>query len=112
MRRSRMLRRNSMNARNPIALHARRRRSRQQQSLVSDLLQGKGRVRKTGRQTGKTGGGIIMDVGTGIALLIAFLAVVVLIIRGQSPIIMLLLLAIVWAVIAGIGVDDIQKKIL
>src|SRR3954468_5644897 len=53
-----------------------------------------------------------MDFGTGIALLIAFLAVVVLIIRGQSPIIMLLLLAIVWAVIAGIGVDDIQKKIL
>ncbi len=38
-----------------------------------------------------------MDVGTGIALLVAFLAVVVSIIRGQSPIIMLLLLAIVWA---------------
>ena len=53
-----------------------------------------------------------MEFGTGIALLIAFLAVVVLIIRGQSPIIMLLLLAIAWAVIAGIGIDDIQKKIL
>jgi H+/gluconate symporter-like permease len=53
-----------------------------------------------------------MDLGTGVALLIAFLAVVVLIIRGQSPIIMLLLLAVAWAVIAGIGIDDIQKKII
>src|SRR5260370_11476514 len=53
-----------------------------------------------------------MDLGTGVALLIAFLAVVILIIRGQSPIIMLLLLAVVWAVIAGIGIDDIQKKII
>ena len=49
---------------------------------------------------------------TGIALLIAFLVVVVLIVRGQSPIIMLLILAIVWAVIAGIGVNDIQAKVL
>src|SRR3979411_376944 len=53
-----------------------------------------------------------MDLGTGIALLVAFLAVVVLIIRGQSPIVMLLLLAILWAAIAGIGIDDIQKKII
>ena len=53
-----------------------------------------------------------MDLGTGVALLIAFLTVVVLIIRGQSPIIMLLLLAVAWAVIAGIGIDDIQKKII
>src|SRR5436190_18398195 len=53
-----------------------------------------------------------MDLWTGVALLVAFLAIVILIIRGQSPIIMLLLLAIVWAVIAGISVDDIQKKIL
>src|SRR5260370_22383556 len=53
-----------------------------------------------------------MDLGTGVALLIAFLAVVILIIRGQSPIIMLLLLAVVWAVIAGIGIEDIQKKII
>ncbi len=51
-----------------------------------------------------------MDLGTGVALLIAFLAVVILIIRGQSPIIMLLLLAVVWAVIAGIGIDDIQSS--
>ena len=53
-----------------------------------------------------------MDLGTGIALLVAFLAVVVLIIRGQSPIIMLLLLAILWSAIAGIGIEEIQKKIL
>ena len=53
-----------------------------------------------------------MDLGTGIALLVAFLAVVVLIIRGQSPIIMLLLLAVLWAAIAGIGIDDIQKKVI
>ena len=53
-----------------------------------------------------------MDLGTGVALLVAFLAVVVLIIRGQSPIIMLLLLAVLWAAIAGIGIDDIQKKVL
>ena len=49
---------------------------------------------------------------TGILLLIAFLIVVAAIVRGQSPIIMLLLLAIVWALLAGIGVHDIQAKIL
>src|SRR5258708_32726334 len=49
---------------------------------------------------------------TGLGLLIAFLAVVVAIIRGQSPIIMLLILAVLWAAIAGIGIDEIQKKIL
>jgi len=49
---------------------------------------------------------------TGIALLVAFLIVVALIVRGQSPIIMLLILAVVWAVIAGIGMNDIQAKIL
>src|SRR4249920_4191305 len=53
-----------------------------------------------------------MELATGIALLVAFLVVVVLIVRGQSPVIMLLLLAIVWAVLAGIGVNDIQAKIL
>jgi H+/gluconate symporter-like permease len=45
-------------------------------------------------------------------LLFAFLIVVAAIVRGQSPIIMLLLLAIVWALLAGIGIDDIQAKIL
>ena len=49
---------------------------------------------------------------TGILLLIAFLIVVAAIVRGQSPIIMLLLLAIVWALLAGIGINDIQSKIL
>ncbi|MFO1319139.1 MAG: hypothetical protein U1F52_05955 [Burkholderiales bacterium] len=53
-----------------------------------------------------------MEVFTGVALLVAFLIVVALIVRGQSPIIMLLLLAIVWALLAGIGVNDIQAKIL
>jgi len=49
---------------------------------------------------------------TGILLLAAFLLVVFAIVRGQSPIIMLLLLAIVWALLAGIGINDIQSKIL
>src|ERR1700710_575099 len=49
---------------------------------------------------------------TGIALLLVFLVVVVLIVRGQSRIIMRLLLAIVWAIIAGIGLQDIQAKVL
>ena len=53
-----------------------------------------------------------MDMLVGIALLLAFLAVVVLIIRGQSPVIMLLILAIAWAAISGIGLNDIQSKIL
>jgi H+/gluconate symporter-like permease len=53
-----------------------------------------------------------MGPATGIVLLIAFLIVVVLIVRGQSPIIMLLLLAIVWSAIAGIGLFDIQAKVL
>jgi len=60
----------------------------------------------------KRGKETTMDFGTGVALLIAFLAVVILIIRGQSPIIMLLILAVLWSAIAGIGIDDIQKKIL
>ena len=53
-----------------------------------------------------------MDYTTGIALLAVFLVAVVLIVRGQSPIIMLLLLAIVWAAIAGIGIQDIQKEVI
>ena len=53
-----------------------------------------------------------MAVFTGIALLVAFLIVVALIVRGQSPIIMLLILAIVWAAIAGIGIQDIQKDVI
>jgi len=53
-----------------------------------------------------------MDLVTGLILLLVFLATVVMIIRGQSPVIMLLLLAIAWSAIAGIGVFDIQAKIL
>ena len=49
---------------------------------------------------------------TGILLLVAFLIVVFAIVRGQSPIIMLLLLALAWALLAGIGINDIQAKIL
>ena len=52
------------------------------------------------------------EFATGLGLMIAFLAVVVMIIRGQSPIIMLLILAVLWAAIAGVGVDEIQKKII
>ena len=53
-----------------------------------------------------------MDIAVGVALLIVFLVVVALIIRGQSPVIMLLILAIAWAALAGIGVNDIQAKVL
>jgi H+/gluconate symporter-like permease len=53
-----------------------------------------------------------VEIATGLALLAAFLVVVVAIVRGQSPIIMLLLLAIAWAVISGISVQDIQAKVL
>src|SRR6201990_3730119 len=62
---------------------------------------------------GQYGGNFMTtDVATGLGLLIAFLAVVVLIIRGQSPIIMLLVLAVLWSAIAGIGIGDIQKNVL
>lgn len=53
-----------------------------------------------------------MDIAIGIALLVVFLAVVVLIVRGQSPIIMLLILAIAWAALAGVGIGGIQAKVL
>src|ERR1700730_11633653 len=82
---------------------------RQQQSLVPELFSQKATIEKWPAKWGRN---VTMDLGTGVALLVAFLAVVVLIIRGQSPIIMLLLLAVLWAAIAGIGVDDIQKKII
>jgi Gnt-I system high-affinity gluconate transporter len=70
------------------------------------------RKKATHEKRPEGGEGNTMDLGTGIALLVAFLAVVVLIIRGQSPIIMLLILAVLWAAIAGIGIEDIQKKII
>jgi len=53
-----------------------------------------------------------MEMAIGIALLIVFLAVVALIVRGQSPVVMLLVLAVAWAALAGIGIDGIQAKVL
>ena len=53
-----------------------------------------------------------MTMLVGILLLAVFLCVVVLIIRGQSPVIMLLVLAIAWAALAGIGIGEIQAKVL
>jgi Gnt-I system high-affinity gluconate transporter len=53
-----------------------------------------------------------MEMAIGIALLVVFLAVVVLIVRGQSPVVMLLVLAVAWAALAGIGIDGIQAKVL
>src|SRR5436305_11465299 len=104
-----LLRRTAIRTRKPVA-------PARENILVSPapftcarLVYAKGRDRKA---AGKRGRGMTMDFGTGIALLVAFLAIVVLIIRGQSPIIMLLLLAVLWAAIAGIGIDDIQKKVL
>ncbi len=53
-----------------------------------------------------------METLVGLLLLLIFLAVVVAVVRGQSPIIMLIILAIGWSAIAGIGIGDIQNKIL
>ena len=54
-----------------------------------------------------------MDLFIGILMLAAFLAVVILIIRGESPIIMLLLRAIVWAVLARVPLmGEAGKEIL
>src|SRR6476620_8885264 len=69
------------------------------------LVLAKGHKKRPANGEGKT-------MWTVLALLVAFLAVVILIIRGQSPIIMLLILAVLWAAIAGIGIEDIQKKII
>ena len=48
----------------------------------------------------------------GIIMLLLYLAVVVIIIRGQSPIISLLFLAVAWAVIAGVPGKDILSQVL
>ena len=53
-----------------------------------------------------------MEMAIGIALLVVFLAIVALIVRGQSPVVMLLVLAVAWAALAGIGIDGIQAKVL
>jgi Gnt-I system high-affinity gluconate transporter len=43
-----------------------------------------------------------MDISIGILMLIVFAAAVVLIMKGESPIITLLLLTILWAILAGV----------
>jgi H+/gluconate symporter-like permease len=53
-----------------------------------------------------------MDMLTGVVLLVCFVVIVFAIVRGQSPVLMLLILAIAWAAIAGISVDNIQAKVL
>ncbi|HLJ63956.1 MAG TPA: hypothetical protein VKT70_07615 [Stellaceae bacterium] len=53
-----------------------------------------------------------MEFVPGLALLAMLLAAVVLIMRGQSPVLMLLLLAIGWAGVAGVGIDAIQTKVI
>jgi len=53
-----------------------------------------------------------MEMAIGIALLVVFLAIVALIVRGQSPVVMLLVLVVAWAALAGIGIDGIQAKVL
>lgn len=53
-----------------------------------------------------------MDLMTGLALIASFFVVVGLIVRGQSPIVMLLVLAIAWAVIAGVPPKQIQVDVL
>jgi len=53
-----------------------------------------------------------MEMAIGIALLVVFLAIVALIVRGQSPVVMLLVLVVAWVALAGIGIDGIQAKVL
>ena len=53
-----------------------------------------------------------MELVTGLLLLLVFLAVVVAIVKGQSPIVMLIVLAIAWAALSGININDIQNNIL
>ena len=53
-----------------------------------------------------------MELFTGLLLLLVFLAVVAAIVKGQSPVVMLIILAIAWSLLAGINIDDIQNKVL
>jgi len=53
-----------------------------------------------------------MDMLSGIIMLLVYLAVVVFIVRGESPIISLLLLAILWAVLSRVPAKDILVQIL
>lgn len=53
-----------------------------------------------------------MDLLIGVIMLLLFLAVVVLIVRGESPIISLLLLAIAWAVLANVPGQRILSDVI
>ncbi len=53
-----------------------------------------------------------MELVIGLLLLVVFLAIVVAIVKGQSPIVMLIVLAIAWSALAGININDIQNKVL
>ncbi len=53
-----------------------------------------------------------MEIIPGIALLAAFAAAVVLIMRGQNPIVVLLALAVAWAALAGAGIGTIEAQVV
>jgi len=53
-----------------------------------------------------------MDMLVGIVMLLFYLMAVYFIVRGQSPIICLLVLAIVWAALAGVGFKDILSTVI
>jgi H+/gluconate symporter-like permease len=54
-----------------------------------------------------------MDMSMGILMLVLYAVVVVLIMKGESPIIMLLVLTLVWAVLAGVPImGEAGKDIL
>jgi Gnt-I system high-affinity gluconate transporter len=53
-----------------------------------------------------------MEAISGVLMLLLYVAVVIVIIRGQSPIIALLSLAIVWGILAGVPEKDILSQIL
>jgi hypothetical protein len=53
-----------------------------------------------------------MDMLAGILMLLVYVAIVAFIIKGESPIISLLVLAILWAMLAGVPGKDILAQIL
>ncbi|HSR11339.1 MAG TPA: hypothetical protein VLS90_07815 [Thermodesulfobacteriota bacterium] len=53
-----------------------------------------------------------MEILAGILMMACFLVVVVLIMKGESPIIMLLLLALAWALLAGVPGKSIMANVL
>jgi len=53
-----------------------------------------------------------MGAPPGILMLLLYVAVVIVIIRGQSPIISLFSLAILWAILAGVPGNSILSQVL